>query len=81
MRKGNKRDEFCTLPIGSMTQAMQAQRALEQEGIFVHVQKTDTEIEERGCAYAVGFPCGYESEVKRILKSRELLPTRGRRSV
>ena len=79
MRKGNKKDEFCSLPIGSMTQAMQAQRALEAEGIFVRIQKADAEAEGRGCAYAVGFPCGYEAEVKNVLRAHDLLPTRRRR--
>ncbi len=56
----------CIAEIGSMTQAMRAQKALAEAVIPATVVKTDSSKNEKGCAYGVSFPCAYRDNVENI---------------
>lgn len=58
--------------IGSVTQAMLAQRALLGEGLRAEVIKADAVSERYGCAYAIEYPYAAEARVRQILRSREI---------
>lgn len=57
----------CVAAIGSMTQAIAAQRILNREGVFSEVEGVDPTRVRRGCSYGVSFPCGYEKRVRELL--------------
>lgn len=57
----------CTAGAGGLTQAMQAQKVLANEGIAVQVIKSDAS-EKRGCAYVIQYPCASEKQVREILR-------------
>lgn len=58
----------CIAVIGSMTQAMRAQRALANAAVRAEVIKADSAVTGRGCAYAVSYSCLQSDHVKMILK-------------
>ena len=58
----------CIAEIGSMTQAMRAQKVLSEEFIPVTVVKTDSSKSEKGCAYGVSFPCAHFENAENIFK-------------
>lgn len=58
----------CLAVVGSLTQAMQAQRVLTAAAVLCHVEKADSAVTRRGCAYGVSFPCAQEAAVRRILR-------------
>ena len=68
--------EACASVIGSMTQAMKAQKALERAAIPARVEKADSSATRRGCAYAVIYDCSWEGAVREVLR-REEIPIRG----
>ena len=59
----------CLAVIGSMTQAMKAQRALANAAIFAKVEKADSSMTRRGCAYAVSYACEQEANVREVLRN------------
>ena len=59
----------CVAEIGSMTQAMRAQRILGESAIPTTVVKSGSEKNSRGCAYGVSFKCVQEENVRNILAS------------
>ena len=59
----------CIAVIGSMTQAMRAQRALANAAARAEVIKADSAITGRGCAYAISYSCLQAEHVKMILKT------------
>ncbi len=65
--EGESRD--CMAVIGSMTQAMKAQSALAKAAIYSRVEKADSSITRRGCAYAVCYACGQEANVRTVLQN------------
>ncbi len=58
----------CSAVIGSMTQAMNAQKALERAAIPARVEKADSSATRRGCAYAVTYDCSWEGAVREVLR-------------
>lgn len=57
----------CFAVMGSMTQALRAQKELAQAAIRVDVVKADSAHTHRGCAYALSYPCVQESNVHTVL--------------
>ena len=57
----------CLAVIGSMTQAIRAQRVLANAAVRAEVVKADTGESRRGCAYALSYPCAQENNVRTIL--------------
>lgn len=57
----------CVAVIGSMTQALRAQRVLASAAIQAEVVKADAKEERRGCAYALSYSCAQENNVKTVL--------------
>ena len=58
----------CVAAIGSMTQALAAQRVLGAEGFLTGVEAVDPTKTRRGCSYGVSFFCAYENRIREILK-------------
>ena len=58
----------CSVAIGSMTQAMKAQKALSVVSIPSTVIKVDSQ-RSRGCSYGLTFSCLQSDNVKRVLSS------------
>lgn len=59
----------CLAIIGSMTQAMRAQKVLANAAVRAEVIKVDSALTGKGCAYAVSYSCLQADNVKTILKS------------
>ena len=57
----------CLAVIGSMTQAMRAQKVLAGAAVRADVVKADSAHTRRGCAYALSYPCAQENNVRTIL--------------
>ncbi len=57
----------CTAVLGTMTQAMQAERVLSNATIHATVTKISSSKSSKGCTYGVTFPCAQESHVRDIL--------------
>lgn len=68
MSEYEKRYE-CIAVIGSMTQAMRAQKSLANAAIRADVIKADSSLTKRGCAYAVSYSCLQDDNVKSVLKN------------
>ena len=58
----------CLAVIGSMTQAIRAQRVLAAAAIRAEVVKADEGDSRRGCAYALSYPCAQGANVRAVLK-------------
>ena len=59
----------CGCIIGSMTQALQAQRVLAKSAIRAEVIKADAAQTHRGCAYALSYSCAQENNVRSVLQN------------
>lgn len=57
----------CIAVIGSVTQAMRAQKVLANAAIRTELVKTGGKASLRGCAYALSYPCTQDGNVKNIL--------------
>lgn len=57
----------CLAVMGSMTQAMRAQKVLLGAAVRAGVVKADSAHTRRGCAYALSYPCAQENNVRTIL--------------
>ena len=57
----------CLAVMGSMTQAMRAQKVLAGAAVRADVVKADSAHTRRGCAYALSYPCAQENNVRSIL--------------
>lgn len=69
---GDRRDpsgDICTVPIGSVTQAMHARDILARNGIPVTVVRNDPAATRHGCAYAISYPCEKERAIRAALRS------------
>ena len=64
-----QRNETCVARIGSMTEALHAQRLLLRSAVRTEVIKDATGL-RRGCVYALSFPC-YQYKNVRLLLERE----------
>ncbi len=58
---------ICTAVVGSMTQAMKAQRVLAEAAIRVNIAKISSHSAHNGCAYGVDYPCTQSANVRTIL--------------
>ena len=58
----------CIAEIGSMTQAMRAQRALAESAIPTTVIKSNSAKNSKGCAYGVSFSCAQGENVQSVLE-------------
>ena len=59
----------CIAEIGSMTQAMKAQRVLADAAIPTTVIKSNSSKNSKGCAYGLSFVCAQNENVKNVLSS------------
>ncbi len=57
----------CLAVMGSMTQALRAQKVLSNAAVRAEVVKADSAHTRRGCAYALSYPCSQENNVRTIL--------------
>ena len=57
----------CLAVMGSMTQAMRAQKVLAGAAVRAEIVKADSAHTRRGCAYALSYPCSQENNVRTIL--------------
>ena len=62
----------CLAVMGSMTQAMRAQKVLAGAAVRAEVVKADSAHTSRGCAYALSYPCSQENNVRTILSSARI---------
>ena len=62
-----QRAKECIAVIGSMTQAMRAQKILANAAIRAEIIKADASLTKRGCAYALEYACVQDQNVKTIL--------------
>lgn len=67
----------CVTVIGSMTQAMRAQKVLAASSIRAEIIKAEADQSRKGCSYALSYSCSEEWNVQRILRESGVL--RGRR--
>ena len=68
MRWEKSNEEKCFALIGSVTQAIQAQKLLNGAGLYVQIVKADSISAKYGCAYAIEYPCQIEERVRQILR-------------
>ena len=59
----------CLAVMGSMTQALRAQKVLSTAAVRAEIVKADSAHTRRGCAYALSYPCSQENNVHTILSS------------
>ena len=59
----------CFAVMGSMTQALRAQKVLAGAAIRAEVVKADSNHTRRGCAYALSYPCVQDGNVRAVLLS------------
>ena len=57
----------CIAEVGSMTQAMKAQRVLAEAAIPTTVIKSSSSKNSRGCVYGVSFLCAQKENVENVL--------------
>ena len=64
----------CIAVIGSVTQAMRAQRILASASIRSSVVKADSAGIGGGCAYALSYSCDQDDNVKIVLHNAGIRP-------
>ncbi|MBQ7392680.1 MAG: DUF3343 domain-containing protein [Clostridia bacterium] len=57
----------CLAVMGSMTQALRAQKVLSDAAVRAEIVKADSAHTSRGCAYALSYPCSQENNVRTVL--------------
>ena len=57
----------CVATLGSVSQALRAQKLLRSAGVRSEVVTADAAAQRRGCAYALSFPCYQRQNVRRVL--------------
>ena len=68
MHSENKTTGECIAVIGSVTQAMRAQRVLAEASLRVEVIRADSTVTGRGCAYGLMYPCAQDEAVRAALR-------------
>ena len=63
----------CVTVVGSMTQAIRAQKVLAMASIRAEIVKADTDRTQHGCAYALSYSCREEWNVQRLLRESGIL--------
>ena len=79
MTNNSKKREECTVMIGSVTQAMHAQKILERALVRTEVVKVESSVGGRGCAYALLYPCIMEDSLVRVLQESSIRFRKGGR--
>ena len=69
----------CVAEIGSMTQAMRAQRVLAEIAVPTTVIKSNSFGDRRGCAYGVSFDCAQNENVESALQRAGVKVRRGKK--
>ena len=76
LRQSTSLDEdprgICTVVLGSVTSAMQAQRVLANASIFGTVTKVSSSSDARGCAYGIEFPCSQKDNLRLVLSRADI---------
>ena len=72
LRKEVPSMKICTAAIGSLTHAINAQRALSDAGIHGDIVKLDASMTRRGCAYGVEFPCEQGRTVRSVMNAKKI---------
>lgn len=62
----------CIAVLGTMTSALQAQKALANAAIFTSVTKVSSSKSTKGCTYGVSYPCVQDKNVRTILARGDL---------
>ena len=62
--------KMCTAALGSLTNAMKAQRVLSEEEIEGTIVKLEASMTRKGCAYGVEFPCNRFKEVRALMSAQ-----------
>lgn len=57
----------CTAELGTMTQAMKAQRVLAEAAIPCVVYKMEASSSRRGCSYGIRYVCSQEKNIRVVL--------------
>ena len=68
MRNERRDDGNCFVLVGSVTQAIQAQKHLRDGGVYAQIIKADSISPKYGCAYALEYSYGSDGDVRRILR-------------
>lgn len=69
-----KRDSYeCSAELGSVTEAMKAQRVLAAAAIPSEIIKNEG-ARRRGCVFGIGFSCAQANNVRTILSSAKIYP-------
>lgn len=67
--QNEKKNAQCMAILGSMTQAMRAQRVLANAAIVSRVFKVDASQSRRGCAFGVEYSCLQQGNVQTVLEN------------
>ena len=69
-----KRDSYeCSAELGSVTEAMKAQRVLAAAAIPSEIIKNEGG-RRRGCVFGIGFSCAQANNVRTVLSSARITP-------
>ena len=66
------RDGVCTAVMGSMTNALQAQKALANAALYVSVTKVSSSSSTNGCSYGISYSCVTEQQIRAVLSNAGL---------
>ena len=64
----------CYAEIGSVTEAMKAQKALAASAIPSEIIKKEGSSRRRGCVFGIGFSCVQQNNVRAVLNSARINP-------
>ena len=62
--------KICTAALGSLTNAMKAQRVLSEAEIESNIVKLEASMTRKGCAYGVEFPCDLIKTVRSLMNAK-----------
>ena len=69
------RDSYtCSADIGSVTEAIKAQKVLAAAAIPSEIIKNDRNPRGRGCAFGIGFSCSQKNNVRAVLDAARIHP-------
>ena len=64
----------CSAEIGSVTEAMKAQKVLADAAIPSEIIKKEGSSRHRGCVFGIGFSCAQQNNVRTILGTARIYP-------
>ena len=64
----------CSAEIGSVTEAMKAQKVLAAAAIPSEIIKKEGSSRRRGCVFGIEFSCAQQNNVRTILGSARIYP-------